>query len=475
LHAVAVNGQAGQSDFKQVNDTVIAKFNRGDYKGIYAMAGDAYKAQTQQGSLVNDLKDDKKTIGKVVSSTITEDLGKVKHFKWLGENANLNFELWMDGVTIIRFKFNDLTTQPGWADIPVKTDNRLTTSLDSIVQIYAARYMASPKAVGLSIGIYLNGKKYSYNYGEVEKGSGKLPNGKTIYSLGSVTKTFIGILLAKAVLEHKLTLQDDIRKYLQGDFPNLAYQGHPVRLIDLATHSWGFNRWRLNVFPANYESMSAAEQLRYYDAYTKDSLYRDLHLAKIDTLPGVRYHYNIGSMLLIGMALEKVYQQPLDQIVRDYYRKTFQMPDTKLISDAADLTRYAKGYNEKGELMPPIPHATPSLYTTKTTTADMLNYLEANVLEKDPAIKLSHQPAWGNPKSFSLGLFWQVTDDPGQGRWIKHSGYDSGSITLCSVHPEEKLGIIIWANDDSRQNNLFDIERNIREHILYLRSPTGKN
>jgi len=144
-----------------------------------------------------------------------------------------------------------------------------------------------------------------------------------------------------------------------------------------------------------------------------------------------------------------------------------RMPATKLISATSDMKRYAKGYNEKGELMPPIPHFTASLYTVKTTTADMLNYLEAEVLEKDPAIRLSHQPAWGNPGSFSLGLFWQVTDDLGQGRWIKHSGYDGGSITLCSIHPEEKLGMIIGANDDSRQNNLYDLERNIREHLRY--------
>lgn len=463
---MTLNAQnASLSKFKEVNDTVVARFNRGDYKGIYTMIGDANKKYTREGGLISDLRDDKKFTGNIVSSKITDDLGKVVHFTWKGEKADLNFELWMEGMDIVRLKFNDFVTQPGWAPRTIPTDNPRKTDLDAIVQRYASVYMSNPKATALSIGIYLNGKMYEYNYGETKKGSTEVPDTKTIYQLGSVTKPLIGLLLSKAVEEHKLNLQDDIRKYLDASFPNLEYQGRPVRLVDLATHSWGFGRFRINVFPSGYEAMTPVEQQRYYESYTMDSLYRDMHLIKIDTVPGIRYHYNIGGMLLIGLALEKVYNKPLDQIVRGYYGKTFDMKNTKLISDPADLSHFADGYNEKGELMPRTPLMTPSLYTMKTTTADMLKFVASNVEEKLPEIRLSHTPQWGDPQTFSLGFFWQVTDDFGKGRWIKHSGFDYGSITLCSLHPEEKLGLIIWASDDSRQNNLFDLERCIREAI----------
>lgn len=460
--------------FEEVNDTVVARFNRSDYKSIYAMIGDANKKYTREGGLISDLREDKKITGNIVSSSITDDLGKVVHFTWKGEKANLNFELWMDGKNIVRFKFNDFVTQPGWAPRATLTDNPHKTPLDAIVQKYVAVYMSNPKASALSIGIYLDGKTYEYNYGETEKGNGKVPDAKTIYQLGSVTKPLIGLLLGKAVEEHKVDLQDDIRKYLDGSFPNLEYEGRPVKLVDLATHSWGFNRFRINFFPSSYETMTPSEQQRYYESYTIDSLYRDMHLIRIDTMPGVRYHYNIGGMLLIGLALEKVYNKPLDQIVRAYYGQTLGMKNTKLVSDPADLSHFAKGYNEKGELMPPTPFMTPSLYTMKTTTADMLKFLSKNAEEKLPEIILSHTPQWGDRQTFSLGLFWQVTDDFGKGRWIKHTGFDYGSITLCSLHPEEKLGLMIWASDDSRQNNLFDLERSIREAIQSLKGAGRK-
>jgi CubicO group peptidase (beta-lactamase class C family) len=470
LQAPALNAQAPISAFRAIDDTVVARFNRDDFKAIYAMAGSSYKALNTEAELAGTLASFKKTVGPVASSELIEDLGEVEYFKWTGPHGIMKFELWLQGSTVTRFKFDSFIQQPSLSTKPILTDNPLRTPVDSAVHKYATLYMSDPKAVGLSIGIYRNGKKYSYGYGEVEKGSGRTPNQRTIYSLGSVTKTFVGTLLAKAVVEGRLDLRDDIRKYLDGEFPNLAFKGHPIRLVDLANHTWGFNRFRINKFPANYENMTPDEQRLYFDAYTRDSLLRDLHQVTLDTVPGTRYHYNIGGMLLLGMALEKVYGQPLDQLVRDYFGNVFHMRDTKLISDSADMNRYARGYNDKGDLMPQQPELTASLYTMKSTTQDMLEYLEANVQESNEAIRLSHQQTWGDIKSFGVGLTWNMSDYFGKGTWLKHSGFDYGSITLCSVYPSAQFGMILWANDDSRQGTLFDLERNIKDNLDYLAS-----
>ena len=44
------------------------------------------------------------------------------------------------------------------------------------------------------------------------------PNDKTLYEIASVSKVFAGSLAAKADLENKLTLDDDIRKYLVDEY-----------------------------------------------------------------------------------------------------------------------------------------------------------------------------------------------------------------------------------------------------------------
>src|ERR1700761_312738 len=80
--------------------------------------------------------------------------------------------------------------------------------------------------VELSVGIIMNGKTYEYSYGSA--------TGKTIFELGSITKTFTTFLLAQAVVEKRIRLADDIRKYLKEDYPNLEYKGKPIALVNLA-------------------------------------------------------------------------------------------------------------------------------------------------------------------------------------------------------------------------------------------------
>lgn len=101
------------------------------------------------------------------------------------------------------------------------------------------KYMQYPESVGLSIGLYYNDKQYTYNFGSLEKGKPAAPTKETAYATGSISKTFISFILAQAVIEKKANLDDDIRKYLKGDYPNLAYNGKPILLKHLANTTSG--------------------------------------------------------------------------------------------------------------------------------------------------------------------------------------------------------------------------------------------
>jgi CubicO group peptidase (beta-lactamase class C family) len=46
-------------------------------------------------------------------------------------------------------------------------------------------------------------------------------------------------LLAQAAIEGKVKLDDDVRRYLDGDYPNLEFHAHPIRLYDLVDHRSG--------------------------------------------------------------------------------------------------------------------------------------------------------------------------------------------------------------------------------------------
>ena len=79
----------------------------------------------------------------------------------------------------------------------------------------------------------------------MDKGKGNIPTDSTIYEIASVSKSFTGILVAQAVLQ-RLNINDDIRKYLSEDFSNLEYEGKPVRIKHLLTHTAGLPDFCLN-------------------------------------------------------------------------------------------------------------------------------------------------------------------------------------------------------------------------------------
>jgi CubicO group peptidase (beta-lactamase class C family) len=92
--------------------------------------------------------------------------------------------------------------------------------LDTVVQRLGGAFMKQPARVGLSIGITQDGQTYFYHFGTTEQGQSQPATQHTVYEIGSISKTFTSLLLAHAVLEKRVSLDDDIRKYLPGAYPN---------------------------------------------------------------------------------------------------------------------------------------------------------------------------------------------------------------------------------------------------------------
>lgn len=360
------------------------------------------------------------------------------------------------------------------------SDNPLKTHLDSVVQKGAAIYMAGPGTVGLAIGVCQNGHYYIYDYGESKKGTSQLPRPDQFYNLGSLAKTFVGTMLAEAVIEKKVKLSDDIRKYLPGSFPNLAFQGHPVKLVDLANHTSGLPGSPRD-FPAgvmdSIGKLSIPAQLRFCSLYTEDSLLKDMHQWQIDTIPGTKYRYNGNAMMVLVLLLERIYHQPYEQLVTHYLRTHLQLYDTRTRIPLNQLKRFAQGYGRNGQALiwyDAANYTGPDVNTMpffgggpsmNSTMSDMLKYLKANLEEEDPAIRLSHQLTWGDPKGFGLGLNWMFDQDKGE-RYYFHAGSTGiGFNTLCTFYPKEQLGFVILVNDNISQDKVSELEDAIKSKL----------
>lgn len=200
---------------------------------------------------------------------------------------------------------------------------QLDTSVD-----YAARiYLKDSNTNGLSIGVYYKAKNYTYNYGK-----NSLATADKFYNIGSVAKTFVTTILAQVVIDKKVGLNDDIRKFLPDSYPTLQYNDQPIRFVNLANHTSGLPTTFRKFSPEIQDSLkklNMAQQVHFLSLYNEDSLLSNLHFATLDTLPGTKFQYNSCAMDLLEVLLERIYKKPYDEIITTFLKTHLKMFHTK--------------------------------------------------------------------------------------------------------------------------------------------------
>lgn len=322
---------------------------------------------------------------------------------------------------------------------------------DTLVSRLGAAYMQAPQSVGLSIGLFYNGKDHTYHFGSVEKGKNNPPTDQTVYAIGSISKTFISLILAHAVLEKKVNLDDDVRKYLKGKYPNLEYEGKPIRLKDLASTTSALPENLLTVPEANPGTSPDSINIlrrKIFSLYSRQDFFNALHQVKLDTIPGTRARHNNTAIQLLSFILENVYQAPYPELVKKYILQTIHMNRTTYQPPGSLSGSAAQGYDKKGNAIAffSSPTLSGSGGLTSTTT-DMLKFIHLQLNTKDPAVQLSHEKLV-SPDVYSIGLNWLIYkyDDGYSQIWT-----DGGTYGFCSyiiLYPELNTGIVLLSNEN---------------------------
>jgi len=206
---------------------------------------------------------------------------------------------------------------------------------DTLVKRLGETFMKDKQAVGLSIGIYNNGINYFYNFGTTEKGKVLLPTKKSIYEIGSITKTFVSLVLANAVLEKRISLDDDIRKFLDGSYQNLEYGGRSIKVVHLANTTSGIPNWLPPHTPefATASSDSIPYLLeKIYASYSKKDFFNALHSVILDTVPGFKPRHSNAAAQLLTYILERVYKTSIENLVNKYVLTRIKMDNTSFLA-----------------------------------------------------------------------------------------------------------------------------------------------
>ncbi|MCQ9634059.1 serine hydrolase [Chryseobacterium sp. WG23] len=329
----------------------------------------------------------------------------------------------------------------------VKAYSQSEKRIYSIMDANAEKLAKSSGAYSVSVGVVKDGKVYTRHFGELDKGKGNKADDNTYFEIASVTKLFTGQLLAKAVLDKKITLDDDIRKYLKGSYPNLEYKGTPITIKDLISYKTALPRTLPNddALRKNMTDETPFLYNKLNENYTKEQFKKDLATVKPDTLPGVKYGYSNLSLELTGLILENIYGKNYESLLKENIFSKLGMNHTKLDLDKGEVA--ANGYHTSGRLMP----SSISLLwgsggsKTKSTMGDMVKFLQEE-LNSENKIAQESQRNINNSKGSWSGYFWDNYYISEKGKVGSKHGGAYGTQTWFTVYPELNLGICMIVN-----------------------------
>lgn len=321
--------------------------------------------------------------------------------------------------------------------------------------------LSAPNINSVSIGVLKDGRTYTGHFGVLDKGKGNRPTDSTIYEIASVSKSFTGTLVAQAVLENKMSLEDDIRKYLKGDFTNLEYEGYPIQVKHLVTHTAGLPRFlpvRMNDL---FNTIDETLPFRMYDmekAYSKVEFMADLQSIAIGIQPGTNYSYSNADTELLAYILEEIYQMPFDQLLQKNICEVAKMRTTKVHLSTKEKGRLANGYGETNKL---VPHFANTLWGAgggmKSTIQDLLKYMQFNLDTTNKIVEEAHTVLYSTD-NMQIGYLWPIYDDAEDGiSYIIHGGA-FGTQNYLLISPKHNLGISIITNQSGpeTQGRLWD-------------------
>lgn len=315
----------------------------------------------------------------------------------------------------------------------------------------------------VSIGVYKEGETYTRHFGELDKGKGNQPNDNTRYSVASITKTMTAIIASKAVLEKKLGLDDDVRNYLGGDFPNLEYKGNPIKVRHLLTHMSGL--------PSDAKGIDKMyDENNYTMPYSKKDFFKDLKTEKIDTLPNTKYNYSNLATVLISYVLEDIYKKPFETMLSENIFQPADMTTTKLKLSNEESEELELGYTQNGEKATYVPLALTGADGFATSTiADLMKYIKFQLNEKNPLVKESHRKLYDG--NWMMGYYWNIVND-GDNIYYFHFGNAPGTTTYFVIYPKYNMGISVISNMRKVNGLLFN---ELAQKLVDDIRPTGKS
>ncbi|HEY7391675.1 MAG TPA: serine hydrolase domain-containing protein [Bryobacteraceae bacterium] len=288
---------------------------------------------------------------------------------------------------------------------------------------------------GIAIGVAKHGERQIITYGVAQPDS--------IYEIGSITKTFTALLLAKMTLEGRARLDEPLRNLLP---PGLVAkpQGAEITLLDLATHHSGLPR-----MPDNFGGNDVREA---YANYHAADLYEFLAKHGLGKPANPQFRYSNLGFGLLGVALANRAGTTYENLLKAEITGPLGLSDTAITLTPEQRERLIQAY----DLRPwPVPgwdlDAFAGAGAIRSTAADLLTYVEAQLHPErlgplGAAIRQTQQLRSDAFPDMKIGLSWMF--DLKRGVYA-HGGAISAYTSVAFFDPKHDYAGVALFNEQS--------------------------
>ena len=331
--------------------------------------------------------------------------------------------------------------------VGAQTPTRLATSKeirDMLVEHVDGQHKANAIIVGL---ISKHGREI-ISYGKFGPDDPRVPDGETIFEIGSVTKVFTSLLLSEMVLDKEVNLNDPISKYLPPTVHAPSRNGKQITLLDLATHHSGLPR----------------EPAHPNDSYTVEQLYDFLNHYQLPRDPGAAYEYSNYGAGLLGQILAGRAGTDYETLLRKRITGPLGMDHTAVQPTDAMKANLIPGYSGKTKTLPIPIHALAPAGAIRSDVDDMLIFLAANLgiihTPLLPAMKNMLSVRKDVSPGTQVALGWHLVNG---GTFVCHSGVTYGYNAFVGFDPRRKIGIVVFSNS---RDSTDDIVQRVLDHPM---------
>ena len=266
----------------------------------------------------------------------------------------------------------------------------------------------------------------------------------TLFRPGSISKTFMWTAVMQQVEAGKIDLDADINQYL--DFKIPPYDGKPITMRELMTHSPGFS--------------DAAKDLIFTDPRRLKSLGATLKGSTPPRIfpPGTTPAYSNYGAALAGYIVERVSGEPFTDYIANHILTPLGMSHSTFVQPlpAGWSANMSKGYSVASRPPRPFEIVGPSPAGAMSTTgSDMARFMIAHLQDGEyqgqrilaaKTAEVMHSPQF-KPVPSLPGMAFGFYQEPGNGRRVIGHAGDTGQFhSDMHLYLDDHVGLFISFN-----------------------------